>query len=111
MDMIWGNGSATVREVLEALNETAPRPRAYTTYLTVCRRLDAKGLLARRRRGKTDVYVPAMTRRRYAELRAAAEVEALVEEFGDEALVHFAREIDRLDPERRRRLRRLAEES
>lgn len=110
MGSIWDAGSATVRDVMEALNARADRPRAYTTYLTICHRLDAKGLLTRERRGKTDVYLPAMSREDYASRRAAAEVGALVDEFGEQALVHFTRAIDKLEPNRRQRLRRLARE-
>jgi predicted transcriptional regulator len=76
--------------------------------MTIMRRLDDKGLLRRRREGKTDFYRPAYTREEYAELRAQAEVDALVDRFGDVALGHFARQIAQLDPERRRALERLA---
>ena len=108
MEVLWDTGSGTVRQVMERVNAASGKARAYTTYLTVCQRLDAKGLLSRRREGKTDVYLPVMGRSAYADRRAAAEVGALVDAFGDEALVHFARQIDKLDPERRARLRRIA---
>jgi len=41
-------------------------------------------------------------------LRAGAEVEDLVEEYGDVALSHFAQQMASLDPARRRALLRLA---
>jgi predicted transcriptional regulator len=108
MDAVWGLGEASVRDVMEALNRTAPKPRAYTTYMTILGRLHGKGLLVRRREGKTDFYRPVHTRAEYADLRARAEVAALVDEFGDVALGHFARQVAELDPERRRALERLA---
>lgn len=108
MDEVWARGEATVRDVQEALNARSERARAYTTLLTVMTRLDAKGLLERRRNGRQDVYSPSMSRDRYFAARAEAEVSALVEDFGDLALAHFARHMDRLDPERREALRRLA---
>jgi predicted transcriptional regulator len=108
MEAVWGRGEATVREVMGVLNEAAPKPRAYTTYMTILSRLHAKGLVTRRREGKTDVYAPVHTRAEYADLRAQAEVAALVDEFGDVALSHFARQVAGLDPERRRELERLA---
>ena len=46
----------------------------------------------------------------YADLRAQAEVAALVDAFGDVALGHFARQVADLDPERREALERLARE-
>ena len=108
MEEMWGRGEATVRDVLKALNARGGKVRAYTTLLTVMTRLDAKGLLVRRRAGRLDVYVPALTRDEYFHTRAEAEVAALVEDFGDLALAHFARHIQQLDPQRLETLRRLA---
>jgi predicted transcriptional regulator len=76
--------------------------------MTTLARLHAKGLLTRRREGKTDFYRAAHTREAYADLRARAEVDDLVDAFGDVALGHFARQIAQLDPERRAALERLA---
>jgi predicted transcriptional regulator len=110
MDAVWDLGEASVRTVMEALNERAPKPRAYTTYMTILGRLHGKGLLDRRREGKTDYYRAVHTRAAYADLRAHAEVAALVDAYGDVALGHFARQVADLDPERRRALERLARE-
>ena len=108
MDEVWRQETATVRSVMEALNRKADPPRAYTTYMTVMRRLNDKELLDRTRSGRQDTYAPRLTRQQYQELRAGAEVRDLVEEFGDVALAHFAKSLDTLDPARRRQLRRLA---
>jgi predicted transcriptional regulator len=108
MEEVWRRGEATVRDVRQALNARTDRIRAYTTVLTVMTRLDGKGLLVRRRAGRLDVYAPAVSREDYLRARAEAEVEALVEDFGDLALAHFARHVGRLDPERLQTLRRLA---
>jgi predicted transcriptional regulator len=108
MNALWDMDEASVREVMDALNRGAERPRAYTTYMTILGRLNAKGLLARRREGKTDFYSPVHSRAQYAELRAAAEVEALVDAYGDVALSHFARHMAGLDPRRRAALEQIA---
>jgi predicted transcriptional regulator len=108
MEEVWRQGESTVRAAMDALNGRAEKTRAYTTIMTIMARLDRKGLLRRERRGKTDVYTPVMGREDYLEARAQAEVGALVDEFGDVALVHFARQMDKLDPNRREQLRRLA---
>jgi predicted transcriptional regulator len=109
MDEVWDHdGEVSVRDVMEAVNKRAPKPRAYTTYMTILSRLHAKGFLARRREGRTDLYEPAYTRDEYADLRAQAGVDSLVEQYGDAALSHFARQIAELDPDRRRQLQRLA---
>jgi predicted transcriptional regulator len=108
MNEVWSRREASVREVMEALNGSTGRQRAYTTYMTIMARLDAKGLLERRREGKTDFYKPVYDRNRYTELRAQAEVDSVVDQFGDLALAHIARQMAQLDPKRRRLLERLA---
>ena len=106
MEEMWRQPEATVRDVLEALNR-GPKQRAYTTIMTIMCRLWDKGLLTRERRGRTDVYRAILSREAYLQERAEAEVDAVVEEFGDLALSHFARQVNGLDPERLRRLREL----
>ena len=108
MNEAWRHEELTVRALMDRLNRRADKPRAYTTYMTVMSRLDSKGLLTRRREGKTDVYRPTFSRDEYRSLRAQAEVQGLVREFGDVALAQFARKMDELDPERLQELRRLA---
>lgn len=111
MSDVWSrDDEVAVRDVMEALNERAKKPRAYTTYMTIMGRLHAKGLLTRRREGKTDFYRAAYTRDEYADLRAQADVESIVERYGDAAFGHFARQMASLDPDRRRQLQRLARE-
>ena len=111
MDQVWERGEASVREVMEALNASADRARAYTTYMTIMARLDSKGLLKRRRQGKTDLYTPRYARDQYVDLRARAELDSFVDQFGDLALAHIARQLAGLDPQRRRALQRLARET
>jgi predicted transcriptional regulator len=108
MEQLWRQGEATVRSVLEAINATFEKARAYTTVMTVMGNLDRKGMLTRRREGKTDIYTPVMSRKEYLDARARAEAGALVGRYGDAAYMAFAREMDRLDPQQRRQLRRLA---
>jgi predicted transcriptional regulator len=111
MAVLWQLGEAPVRAVMDELNRAAPSPRAYTTYMTMLGRLHAKGLLAKRREDNTDYYRPVYTQAEYTDLRARAEVKAIVDAFGDVALGHFARQIAQLDPERRKALEQLADEA
>jgi len=108
MEELWTRGEASVREVMAELNARTSKERAYTTYMTIMARLHRKGLLARRREGKTDFYAPALARDEYMERRARVEVEDLVAQYGDVALSHFAQQMSALDPARRRALQRLA---
>ena len=110
MEEVWRQGETTVKLVMEALNRKTKPPRAYTTYMTVMQRLDDKGLLDRTRSGRSDTYTPTFSRDEYQELRASAQVQGLVDEYGDVALAHFAKSLQTLDPARRRQLRRLADQ-
>ena len=108
MEQLWKSGEASVRSVLQALNRSGDKDRAYTTYMTIMARLARKGLLHREREGRTDTYWPRFTREEFLRSRAQQEVSTLVSEFGEVALVHFAKEIGKLDPARAKALRRLA---
>jgi BlaI family transcriptional regulator, penicillinase repressor len=108
LEVVWHRGEASVREVMETLNAGGAKPRAYTTYMTIMSRLGAKGLLRRRRAGKSDFYRPVYTRPEYADRRARAELDSMVDQYGEVALAHMARQVAALDPQRRRALQRLA---
>src|ERR1700732_2935094 len=108
MEELWANGEAPVRSVMEALNKRTRKKRAYTTYMTILARLYKKGVLDRRREGKTDFYVPRLDRDSYMASRGRAQGDELVDQYGDVALSHFARQFAGLDPARRRALERLA---
>ena len=54
MAWLWANGSGTVAEVKEAIDD----PLAYTTVLTILRNLEAKGFLRREDEGRGHRYFP-----------------------------------------------------
>lgn len=58
MEVIWARGSATVAEVVEALEGKD----AYTTILTLMRILKAKGFLLSRKEGRAHVFTPRVDR-------------------------------------------------
>jgi predicted transcriptional regulator len=58
MEVIWARGSATVADVVEALEGKD----AYTTILTLMRILKAKGFLTSRKEGRAFVFVPRVDR-------------------------------------------------
>ncbi len=62
MHAIWDKGKATVQEVKDALSEA--HPGAYTTFLTMMRRMENKGYLKHdmHEDGKTYVYRPLVSR-------------------------------------------------
>src|SRR5215467_1598825 len=58
MEVIWARGSATVAEVVEALNGKD----AYTTILTLMRILKDKGYLSTRKEGRAFKFAPKVDR-------------------------------------------------
>lgn len=65
MDQMWSRaGKATVREVLEDLQQT--RDIAYTTVMTTMDTLHRKGWLGREKHGKAYHYWPTLTREEYS---------------------------------------------
>ncbi len=108
MEVIRRQGEASVRSVMEAMNDGVSSPRAYTTFMTIMVRLERKGVVRRQRKGKTDCYSPVFSREEYQELRAESEIDAIERKYGEVALTQFARRIAGLDPERRDALERLA---
>ncbi len=108
MEVMWELGEANVRTAMDELNRRASKERKYTTVMTILARLDRKDVLSRRREGRTDLYTPLFSRDEYLAARAEADVSALVEQYGEAALVNFARKMDQLDPKRRQQLRRIA---
>jgi predicted transcriptional regulator len=62
MEVVWARGSATVAEVVEALQGKD----AYTTILTLMRILKHKGYLASRKEGRAFVFFPKVDRQTMA---------------------------------------------
>jgi predicted transcriptional regulator len=58
MEVIWARGSATVADVVEALEGKD----AYTTILTLMRILRVKGYLTARKEGRAFVFLPKVDR-------------------------------------------------
>ncbi len=61
MHVIWNRGKATVQEVKDALSEA--HPGAYSTFRTIMRRMEAKGILHHEmdEDGRTFVYKPLVS--------------------------------------------------
>jgi len=61
MKAVWDRGTATVRDVYEAL--LAERRIAYTTVMTMMNVLERKGHLRKRADGRTFVYEPSRSKK------------------------------------------------
>jgi predicted transcriptional regulator len=108
MRMVW---TGKLEEPFVVWDVQARLPElAYTTVMTTLARLADKGLLSARRMPRqralryraTD---PQLFLRRQTRTLAAA----LVRTYGEQALAAFESELERLTPEQRRELRRLAD--
>jgi len=60
MRVIWERGSATVKEVCDTLSQR--KVTAYTTVLTFMRTLESKGVLVRKRKDRSHLYFPVLSR-------------------------------------------------
>ncbi len=58
MNVVWDRGKATVHDVKNALSRRKP---AYSTILTMMRKLEAKGYLEHEVDGRTYVYLPSIS--------------------------------------------------
>jgi predicted transcriptional regulator len=94
---LWDMGSATAREVHDRVGE--PDGLVYTTTAKVLDRLHAKGLVERKRAGKSFVYRPKVKREAIERARAESAVQTLL---GAEPLPAIAALVDAvssLDPD------------
>ena len=62
MHVIWDKGKATIQDVKDTLSEQ--HPGAYSTFITVMRRMENKGILRHEMHedGKTFIYKPLISR-------------------------------------------------
>jgi len=111
MRIVWPRGEATVRDVLDALNSARERQVAYTTVMTVMSRLAEKGLLRRQLVGKAHHYEVAQTEEQFLHAASRRLIRSLLDDFGEVAIAEFLAELQQVEPERRRRLKRLAARS
>jgi predicted transcriptional regulator len=100
--IFWRRGNATVREVVEELNERRASPLAYTTVLTLTSRLWTRGLLAREPEGRGFRYRPAKTREKLLGELSEALIDRLIADFGEIGVARIGERLDRLDAERKR---------
>jgi hypothetical protein len=62
--------------------------------------------MTRRRKGRADVYSPAISRTAYREARVRSLADAVVARYGDAGYAAFSRQLERLDADQRQRLGR-----
>jgi predicted transcriptional regulator len=90
MKVVWQRGTATVRDVYEALLER--RRIAYTTVMTMLNVLEKKGHLAKRAEGRSYVYAPVRPKQRVLGAMVRDFVERVFDGSAEPLLVHLLEE-------------------
>ena len=98
MAIIWKCKSCSVRDVMSKLSNTK---FAYTTVATILQRLYKKGIVARKERGISFIYLPKVTKETYAKKLAQVFVKNFYSAFSDTAIVSFAESIETLPKEKK----------
>lgn len=108
MDIVWGEGEVTVRDVHSVLESR--RPIAYTTVMTTLTRLSDKGFLERRESQPAHRYTAAISRDQYAKSTVKSVVDWLVDHFPDPAVAYLVDKAGSEDEEVVQRLRAAIEQ-
>ena len=87
---LWRMGTATVRQVLEDLEERGRR-LAYTTVLTLLGRLEARGVVQSRKAGQARIYRPRVSRDRVLSDRLGSLVRELGEGRATPLILHLVK--------------------
>jgi predicted transcriptional regulator len=90
---LWNLGEGRVRDVRQALVED--RHLAYTTVMTILDRLEKRGKVARRKDGRSYIYVPKVSR---DALRKLA-IKDLVDDFFDGSEASLREYLQSISPE------------
>ena len=106
MKVVWRKGTATVRDVYEALREE--RPIAYTTVMTMMRILDDKGYLEKELVDRAHVYKPTKARQQVVGAMVKDFVDRVFDGASESLLVHLAKD-NRLTPKQRKKLEELVD--
>jgi len=96
MTALWQLGPATGREIHEKVGE--PERLVYTTTAKVLDRLHAKGLVTRRRAGRSFVYRARWGREEVERARARSFVERLLGDEPRPAIAGLVDAVDSIDP-------------
>ncbi len=105
MDVIWERKSATVREVIEHLNENL----AYTTVMTILDRLYKKGFLRREKEGKGYRYYPVISKEEFERILTEKLVYQLLKSNPEATIAAFEGSIEKLSEEEFEKLLKIIE--
>lgn len=108
MKVVWRLGTATGRDVYEALRST--RPVAYTTVMTMMKILEEKRYLKKTRADRAYLYRPARPRKQVVGSMVRDFLDRVFDGASRPLLLHLVEQGD-LDERERRALRRLIDDA
>lgn len=86
MEVLWkADGPLKPAEVQQALGEKY----AYTTVMTILKRLSEKKILARKMKGKVYLYSPVCGKNKFVERNLKNIFDGLVKSYGETAIANF----------------------
>lgn len=100
MMVLWDTGDGTVTEVRERL----PADLAYTTVLTILRKLEAKGLVRHTIEGKAHRYIPRVARNKARRTVLGRLIDKLFDGNPEQLIAHLVDDHD-LTPAQVKRMR------
>src|SRR3954466_4663318 len=104
MGVLWDFGDGTVTEVRDRLNAGL----AYTTVLTILRKLEAKGLVRPTVEGKAHRYVPRVARKKARRTVLGRLIDKLFDGSPEQLLAHLVDDHDLTPAQVKRIKQRLA---
>lgn len=98
MEILWKRGESCVKDIIDIINYD--RDISYSTVITVTNRMVKKGLLTRKKSGKTYFYKPVYTKEQFLEIVSKKVVEGVSGFSLQTAMVHFIDYMTQLEPEK-----------
>ncbi len=105
MEVLWKNGSGTVREVKENLKEDL----AHTTVMTILDRLYKKGYLKRKKEGRGYRYFPVVGKKEFEKIVTEKVLKELLKANPEATLAAFEGAVESLSKEEIERLKKIIE--
>jgi len=106
LEIVWKKDQLAVRQVLLDLNQTRSNSDklAYTTVMTIMKRLVDKSVLVRKKSGRSFLYTAKKAKPQFVKLVVKQTIQSLVDRFGEPAIAAFVDEVDHLSPAERHEL-------
>ncbi len=99
LEIVWGLGSASVKEVREQILQDPNRELAYTSVTTVLRRLTKKGWLTCNREEKAFCWQPRVSRQEAEVIQAHEQLNRFLEVGNPDVVAAFADSLDKASVE------------